>query len=704
MFRVDWQTVQIGVPFSSVIANNRVYCLTDQNIYSVLSSTTGDVLYRYQSATPIDEDSILCPAWDGIVVTGMNHGLLSRVIFWTIDGLIEHEFETGSIAGIHNIRDESLLIVHKDGSVTEIDRKLQQKPIASVGDVVSSKIAYFVDQVVLITKNESGAVSYWVLEGASGSLVCDFSQILLTDDGIVCNKDVYKLENGKLQRQKNTKFAPALAGSTHARVASSQFLVTVGEKVNIYDLDEPTSPISSFSLDSRPDLFEAATIGDSLNVFVVSGNDVLLYADGELKWARDESLAQIKDIEVIDRHERLAVTAEDFEREKHWSGYVGRTKHNIRLLLDSAPSESDKHFGFNKTILVLTTNGNIYGFDSYGHHEWSIKGHGFTKIFKVDNQAYAVNDHVFCVTDGRLSETDVQHEAEALYPPNLDTSYRLLQAASRRYNNSEVASPAVVLENRRALYKYLNPFTAVAAFYNDDERVVKFVVYNKATNQTYSSFTHRTENPDSLKLFIEENFIIFTTTEKNAETSICGVIELYESLVPDRRSKVPEHQVRTYILPAPVSAMTITRTKHNVSSKWVIVALESGEIVALPQALVNARRPFNTSKQKTERTPMKYQPVLPLNPKLTLSHYRKILGTQKLVSVPTELESTTLVVGSGTGLFATLVRPSSSFDSMKGDFNKNALMATMALLVLSILLVRPLVSQKRVKDTWQTRI
>ncbi|KAG7866534.1 hypothetical protein KL918_003431 [Ogataea parapolymorpha] len=690
-----------STPFTSLFKDGRIHSLTDQNIYSVLNSSTGEVLYRYQSDTPIQHDSVLSPAWDGLVACGFNHEAVSRIVFWAKDGLIERELDLGSLAGIHNVRDEVLLAVQKNGSVLQIDKDYGHSTVAHVGPVNASKLAFFADQLVLVTKSSAGT-AYKVLDGQEGRLGCQFDDVLVTDEGIVCNKDIYKLESGKLQRYKNSPLA-ALAAKT-ARIVNSQYLVTVGENIQIYDLDEPSRLIDSYGLEYPADLIEADTVDGKVAAFVVSGNDLLLFVEGELVWARDESLAEIGDIVIIDRHEELSVTFEDFEHEKHWSGYIDRLKHNLHLLFQEPHKDTDKHFGFNKTIIVLSGNGNLYGYDSYGHLEWSIKGQGFSRIFRLDNQAYAANERLYIVQDGKLLETDVKEEQKALYPPNLDDSYRLLTTAARGYNNTEVASPAVVLASRRVLYKYLNPQTSVGVFYNENSALVKFVVYNKATNQTYASFEHSTKNPESLKLVFEENFIIFTTSEKNAETSILGVIELYESLTPDQRSKVPEHHVRTYVFPAKVAAMTVTRTKYNIASKWLIVALESGEIVAIPRTLANARRPIDVSKKPSEEMLMKYQPVLPINPKLTLSHYRKIIGTKKLVSVPTELESTTLVVGAGTDLFATLVRPSSSFDSMRGDFSKTTLLATIAVLVVSILVVRPFVNQKRVKDVWQTRI
>ncbi|KAG7795945.1 hypothetical protein KL929_003707 [Ogataea haglerorum] len=687
-------------PFASVFKDGRIYSLTDQNIYSVLNSSTGEVLYRYQSDAPVKHDSLLAPAWNGLVACGFNHEATSRLVFWTKDGLIEHELDLGSLAGLHNVRDETLLAVQKDGSVLQIDKDYGQSTIAHVGPVQASKLAFFADQLVLVSKSSAGT-AYKIFDGHEGSLGCQFEDILVTDEGIVCNKDIYKLESGKLQKYKNSPVA-AVAGRT-ARVVNSQYLVTADENIQIYDLDDPSRLIESHALNSPADMIEADTVDGSVAVFVVSGDDLLLFVGGELVWARDESLAEISDILITDRHEELSVSLGDFEHEKHWSGYIDRVKHNLHLLFKEQHTDTDKHFGFNKTIVVLTRNGNLYGYDSYGHLEWSIKEHGFSRIFKLDNQAYAANEKVYAVQDGKLLETDVNEEQQVLYPPNLDGSYRLLTTAARGYNNTEVASPAVVLASRRVLYKYLNPQTSVGVFYNEDAALLKFVVYNKATNQTYASFEHSTKNPESLKLVFEENFIVFTTSEKNAETSLLGVIELYESLTPDQRSKVPEHQVRTYFLPSQVAAMTVTRTKYNIASKWLIVALRSGEIVAIPRTLANARRPFAVSKKEPEEMLMKYQPVLPVNPKLTLSHYRKLMATSKLVSVPTELESTTLVVGAGTDLFATLVRPSSSFDSMRGDFSKSTLLATIAVLVASILVVRPFVSQKQLKDAWQTR-
>ncbi|KAH3663685.1 hypothetical protein OGAPHI_005086 [Ogataea philodendri] len=706
MFRIDWQTVQIGRPFAALLDNGRVFSLTDENIFSVLDATTGSVLYRFQSPDPISHDSLLLAAWDELVASGLNSETgPSRLVFWTKEGLVDHELEVGPIAGIHSVRDESLLVVQKDGSVLQVAKDYTVETIEKLGPVSASKLASFANDLVLVAKTAS-KTAYKVLGGEEGILGCKFESILVTGDEIVCNKDAYSPENGKLAKHKNSALSSIAAGEELARVVNFQYLATLGDQVSVYDLDELKGPSKSYPWTAgTTDLVEFGTIDDKLAIFAVTGPYIQFYLDGELLWARDESLARIQDVVVADRHEKLSVSTFDLIHENQWSGYIDRLKRNFYLLSNHKPIDTQMHFGFNKSIIVLTENGNLYGYDSYGKQEWAIKDRGFSKIAVEGDFVYAFNDKTYVVADGTLHPADFKLEQPAEYPPNIDESFRLITTEKRSYDNVQVASPAVVLGTRRVLYKYLHPNTALAAFYNDETESLKLVVYNEATNQTYASFIHSTNNPDSLNLDFEENFIIFTTTEKNAPTSVIGVIELYESLTPDERSKSPEAQLRTYIFPARISALTVTRTKYNITSKWLILALETGEVVAVPRTVASARRPYGSldADQKEEFQLFKYQPVVPLNPKTTLSHFRKLVGINKLVSVPTELESTSLVIASGTDLFVTFVRPSSSFDSMRSDFSKQTLLATMVVLLLSILVVRPMVDRKRVADVWVTR-
>jgi ER membrane protein complex subunit 1 len=74
-----------------------------------------------------------------------------------------------------------------------------------------------------------------------------------------------------------------------------------------------------------------------------------------------------------------------------------------------------------------------------------------------------------------------------------------------------------------------------------------------------------------------------------------------------------------------------------------------------------------------------------------------------VMTSPALLESTSLIFASGLDLFFTRAAPSGSFDVLSDSFNKTQLLATIAALVVGILVVRPLVQRKMLKQRWGER-
>lgn len=71
-----------------------------------------------------------------------------------------------------------------------------------------------------------------------------------------------------------------------------------------------------------------------------------------------------------------------------------------------------------------------------------------------------------------------------------------------------------------------------------------------------------------------------------------------------------------------------------------------------------------------------------------------------MATSPALLESTSLVLGSGLDLFHTRIAPSGSFDVLSDNFNKAQLLATIFALAIGIIVVRPLVRRKMLRQSW----
>jgi hypothetical protein len=70
------------------------------------------------------------------------------------------------------------------------------------------------------------------------------------------------------------------------------------------------------------------------------------------------------------------------------------------------------------------------------------------------------------------------------------------------------------------------------------------------------------------------------------------------------------------------------------------------------------------------------------------------------VTSPALLESTSLVFAFGLDMFLTRIAPSNTFDVLNENFNKVQLVFTVSGLLLAILITRPMVERKRLREKW----
>ena len=121
---------------------------------------------------------------------------------------------------------------------------------------------------------------------------------------------------------------------------------------------------------------------------------------------------------------------------------------------------------------------------------------------------------------------------------------------------------------------------------------------------------------------------------------------------------------------------------------------------------------------------VQYDSVIPDDPKRVLSHHyqvrfppapplsclnpadlymrvcEQVAKTRRIVTSPALLESTSLVFAYGLDLFSTRVAPSNTFDVLSENFNKAQLVFTIGGLALAIVIVKPMVARKRLRERW----
>jgi len=152
----------------------------------------------------------------------------------------------------------------------------------------------------------------------------------------------------------------------------------------------------------------------------------------------------------------------------------------------------------------------------------------------------------------------------------------------------------------------------------------------------------------------------------------------------------------------------------------ITVATKNSKIQSLPRRLLDPRRPNRKlNNEDVEEQLIQYEPVLQNLPQRTLSHnyevreiiycssvlvlcslFCQVTNIRRIVTAPALLESTSLVFAYGLDLFVTRVSPSGTFDVLSENFNKAQLVLTIVALAVAIVVTKPMVQRKRLRERW----
>ncbi|KAG0275120.1 hypothetical protein BGZ95_009165 [Linnemannia exigua] len=214
---------------------------------------------------------------------------------------------------------------------------------------------------------------------------------------------------------------------------------------------------------------------------------------------------------------------------------------------------------------------------------------------------------------------------------------------------------------------------------------------------------------------IFENNVVYTFwSEGETSTSAKGYqavsLELYESDTRNQRTKSdtfssftaekPHVIAQSFPFSQAPSAIGVTTTKAGISAKDILFGLSRHTIMAVNHRFLDPRRPTAapTALEKEEML-IPYSPI-PDDARLYLSYNLEVANVKKIVTSPTLLESTTVVVAFGQDVFVTRHAPSKTFDILNEDFSKAQLMLTMVALVVVLFITKPMVVKKELKELW----
>ncbi|KAJ3107135.1 hypothetical protein HDU97_004828 [Phlyctochytrium planicorne] len=189
------------------------------------------------------------------------------------------------------------------------------------------------------------------------------------------------------------------------------------------------------------------------------------------------------------------------------------------------------------------------------------------------------------------------------------------------------------------------------------------------------------------------------------------VFEIFESIKPNTRmtsseyssfsGQRPQVQSQSYVFPIPITALSFTDTKAGITSRELIVGLANNQVYGVSKRLLDSRRPMGApTADDREEMLVPYRPILDYNPKEVISYHLEVAGVSKIVSSPSEIESTSLVAAYGLDVFLSRRSPSKVFDVLSEDFNYASLILTVIALLIGIQVAKYFAARKRLGDQW----
>ncbi|KZT68592.1 DUF1620-domain-containing protein [Daedalea quercina L-15889] len=329
----------------------------------------------------------------------------------------------------------------------------------------------------------------------------------------------------------------------------------------------------------------------------------------------------------------------------------------------------------------------------------------------------------------RLTGHRISSEIELTGKPVADITWSLsfppgedILSVTPRPAYEPVASLGKVLGNRTTLYKYLNPNLAAVVTGASQAATPKcslYLVDGAKGTILYHVALPTWEGTCDVKVSLTENWLVYqyfdgdASSVQSTKSHRVVSVELYEGSGIDKKTRSSDLSSfsnettalavyeQAFIIPRGISTMTTTSTSYGITIKDIIVANENHQIQSFPRRVLDPRRPMRKpTSEEMEEWLIQYDPVVYDDPKRVLSHNYTVIGTKHVITSPALLESTSLVFAYGHDLFFTRIAPSNTFDVLSESFNKAQLVLTIAGLALAIVITKPMVRRKRLRERW----
>ena len=117
----------------------------------------------------------------------------------------------------------------------------------------------------------------------------------------------------------------------------------------------------------------------------------------------------------------------------------------------------------------------------------------------------------------------------------------------------------------------------------------------------------------------------------------------------------------TYTLPSGIKAIGVTQTLQGITKQDLLLVFNTNQIFALDRRLLSPRRKMEEDKSEVsefdELNLRPYAPVVPVVHTNILNYYLHLEGIEKVATIPSSLESTSIMAAYGLDLFVMKVMP-----------------------------------------------
>jgi hypothetical protein len=303
----------------------------------------------------------------------------------------------------------------------------------------------------------------------------------------------------------------------------------------------------------------------------------------------------------------------------------------------------------------------------------------------------------------------------------------LVLRIERSQENEPVASIGKVLGDRRVLYKYLNPNAILILATDETNKQLVVYLLDAVSGTLLHSTAHKNVAVhNEIAAVVSENWFAYSfATDSSSDDASKGyhlaIGELLESSLPDDRgslaiainssmivpeslASLPHVLMQTYLLPYPVTSMSVTQTAQGITSRELLLNIaEMNAIVGVPRMALDPRRIIGkapTASQMEEGL-SQYSPMIDFNPQWFLNHKEEVVGITDIITSPSSLESTSLVFAYGLDIFGTRRTPSFAFDILGNSFNKFTLILTVVVMTIGTIAIAPFIERKQTNMIWQ---